>query len=668
MKKILCSLILVLTMLINVSSAFAYEYAPYVGDGILKATSVKLTDENGDVVTSLTGGEKVTASVRIKAGTESLTGSEKVSLILASYSEGFLEEVDIDTKTVSGAGDFTATVTVPVVEPGIRVFLWDEIDGGINARPLFSMGEIPAESKGIEQISIGGALIENFSADVYEYDVTVNAGYTSWPEIVVYTGNTASNVNAQYEGVFPLSTLNKQVIDADGTPTGTSKVAVATIIAGDKVYKINVTQELPEITDVRFTYNNKKTGVDESWPEVKNIDVQISYNIQNPTWTSEFPGPNVESPTGMSEDRMNEYFEYLKDSELSNSTRAYPNYNFRYFFDLAPMLVGSQCILPERLGTSTGPTTAKETNDYMTFTINRSARIYAYVGSSSSALNKNDGWVEPANEIYVSSKKAVRGIFARTMGSSTNAYSTYVVAPMKYLDVKVNPGETQTVTIPKGNAIGYTFIKFNESSTLASNPSFKYGDTVVNTLVMELHKPVLRDNFAEGDDRYKIYTSAQPETSLSTSDKPYEATGNVIYASSMITNAAGYVPVTYDERFEGAQFIRLRGKMPELQYIKFDLSGPAKIYILTNLTSEEDFTKFKACLDGYKVMGYGEEKLITFYNTANGKEISYVLPEKTSLEKEYYMDSGETQTITLDFSSMSFPDNKIVSILVQPLN
>ena len=133
MKKYLSFLIVIFLLITNVLGAFAYNYAPYIGDGIVKATSVVFTDADGKVVTSLTPGETITATVRVKAGSDSLTGSEKVSLIVASYSKGFIEDVAIDTKTIKNATIMTKSIKVPDVEPGIRVFMWDEIDGSVNA-------------------------------------------------------------------------------------------------------------------------------------------------------------------------------------------------------------------------------------------------------------------------------------------------------------------------------------------------------------------------------------------------------------------------------------------------------------------------------------------------------------------------------------------------------
>ena len=47
MKKYLCFLITALILITNISGVFAFEYAPYIGDGIIKTTSVVFTDVDG---------------------------------------------------------------------------------------------------------------------------------------------------------------------------------------------------------------------------------------------------------------------------------------------------------------------------------------------------------------------------------------------------------------------------------------------------------------------------------------------------------------------------------------------------------------------------------------------------------------------------------------------
>ena len=112
----------------------------------------------------------------------------------------------------------------------------------------------------------------------------------------------------------------------------------------------------------------------------------------------------------------------------------------------------------------------------------------------------------------------------------------------------------------------------------------------------------------------------------------------------------------------------MRYDLGSLKFIKFDLTAPAKVYVLTNITSETDFENVKSCLEGWNVMGEGDDSLVSFYNIVNGNELTYKITEKTSFENTYYMDYGETQTVTLDFSDITFPSKKIIMVLVKPIN
>ena len=692
MKKYLSFLIVIFLLITNVLGAFAYNYAPYIGDGIIKSTSVVFTDADGKVVTSLTPGETITATVRVKAGSDSLTGSEKVSLIVASYSKGFIEDVAIDTKTIKNATIMTKSIKVPDVEPGIRVFMWDEIDGSVNARPLNKMGIVSAEASAIEQISVGGVLVEDFSPDVYEYDVTVNAGYISWPEVIAYTSNAATKVDATYEGNFPLSAPIRQKVDATEKVEGTSKTAVVTIMVGDKEYKINVTQEVPQITDIRLTYLNNSTKAEEVWPEVKNISVYMSTSIGEPKWTKELPGPNVESDKDMKNERKSEYYNFLKDYENSGASPMFAKGVFHYIYDMAPELLGAQQIIVEKDKAKPISTDSKE---YLEFTLERSARVYAYVGSNAANLNDETGWTLYQNLIYPSDQKGVRGAVARYIGSSEDAYSHKLIRPAKYQDFVVKPGEKVTVTIPKGNEIGFTFIKYFESSNIVENFSYKYGSTTPDTFeICLLDKPLLANSEVAED---RLYVKYRPLGGLKTSvneDIVAKGSGNVLFGTSPFSDNAGYVPVSYDERFDGAQLLRMKYDLKNLKYIKFDLTAPAKVYILTDITGD-NFENLKGCLEGWNVMGEGTENLMNLYNivgkatsdklldedgnqlyTSAGdieyqkinSKLSNKITEKTSFEKTYYLDYGEKETVNLDFSGMAFPTKKIIMVLVQPLN
>ena len=665
MKKYLCFLITALILITNISGVFAFEYAPYIGDGIIKTTSVVFTDVDGNVVTTPVPGQVITATVRVKAGTESLTGTEKTSLVLASYSKGMIKEIKVDTKNVANATVMSQSITVPDVEPGIRVFMWDEVDGLANARPLNKMGIVSEEASEIEQISVGGILIEGFSPDVYEYDVTVNAGYVSWPEIIAYTSNTATKVDATYEGNFPLSAPYRQKVDATAEVQGTSETAVATIKVGDKEYKINITQEIPQITDVRLTYQKSDTKVDEVWPDVKNISVYMSASIGEPAWNDSLPGPNIESDIDISDERKSEYYNFLKDYETSGASPMFAKGVFHYIYNMEPELAGAQQIIVEK--DKAKP--ASGSDDYFEFTIERSARVYAYVGTNASALNETTGWNLYQNLIYPSDQVAVRGAIARYIGSSDDAYSHKLIRPVKYKDFIVEPGEKAVVKIPKGNEVGYTFVKYFESNNVITNASYQYGTKAVTKSESYLfEKPILANKNLTGTDLYLKYKPSTGLTTSLTSDVVANGTGNVLFATSPFSDYPGYVPVTFDERFDNAKTLRMRYDLGSLKFIKFDLTAPAKVYVLTNITSETDFENVKSCLEGWNVMGEGDDSLVSFYNIVNGNELTYKITEKTSFENTYYMDYGETQTVTLDFSDITFPSKKIIMVLVKPIN
>ena len=674
MKKYLSFLIVVFLLVTNAMGAFAYNYAPYIGDGIIKATSVVFTDGNGEVVTSLTPGQEITATVRVKAGSEfdnlmSTVLDKTVTLIVASYSKGFIKEIKTEKKPIGNATVLSTSITVPDDEPGIRVFMWDDVKSSINARPLSNFGVVSAEASEIEQISVGGVLIEDFSPDVYEYDVTVNAGYISWPEVIAYTSNAATKVDATYEGNFPLSAPIRQKVDATEKVKGTSKTAVATIKVGNKEYKINITQEGPQITDIKLTYQ-KSANVDEVWPDVKNISVYMSTSIGEPKWTKELPGPNIESE--IDDERKSEYYNFLKDYEKSGASPMFAKGVFHYIYDIAPELLGAQQIIVEK-----DKAKPASSDDYLEFKIERSARVYAYVGSNAANLNEKTGWTLYQNLIYTSDEKGVRGAVARYIGSSENAYSHKLIRPAKYQDFVVKPGEKVTVKIPKGNEIGFTFIKYFENSNIVTNASYQYDTKDVTTSESYLlYKPLLANKELTGTDLYLKYIPSAGLTTSHTTDVVAKGTGNVLFGVSPFDDYEGYIPVSYDDRFDGAQTFRMRSDLKNLKYIKFDLTAPAKVYILTDITGN-DFENLKGCLDGWNVMGDREEGLIKFYNIVDGnkfynivdgKELSFKPTEKTSFEKTYYIDYGETETVNLIFSGMSFPTEKIIMVLVQPLN
>ena len=202
MKRVVFAFLILWALAAVEPCAYAYTYGAYVTDGVVKATPVVVSDSSDEAVTALTAGESVKASVLVKPGSSS-TGSAEVCLILATYAGGVLDELTCKKQTVSSEVEIkTDYLTVPSgSNPGVRVYLWD---GDLSAQPLAAVGTVGAASA-VQQILVGGTAVEDFSSDTYEYDVTVSAGYTDWPDIVVLTDNLASGVGISRAGKFPLS-------------------------------------------------------------------------------------------------------------------------------------------------------------------------------------------------------------------------------------------------------------------------------------------------------------------------------------------------------------------------------------------------------------------------------------------------------------------------------
>ena len=91
MKKIFTALALGIIFMLETSGAFAYEFKPYVGDGLIKATSaeVKLYNESGDEVSQISEASKVSAECYVKPGSD-FDSALEVSLIAAAYKENIL--------------------------------------------------------------------------------------------------------------------------------------------------------------------------------------------------------------------------------------------------------------------------------------------------------------------------------------------------------------------------------------------------------------------------------------------------------------------------------------------------------------------------------------------------------------------------------------------------
>ena len=93
-----------------------------------------------------------------------------------------------------------------------------------------------------------------------------------------------------------------------------------------------MTQAVPQITDVDFTEYGEK------------VAVSVQYDVTNPIWTDELPGPNKEA-IGPDIDTVSRYCTGVK--ELENLSLPYTdktqNNNITFFlFNISPELLNSQ--------------------------------------------------------------------------------------------------------------------------------------------------------------------------------------------------------------------------------------------------------------------------------------------------------------------------------------
>lgn len=647
MRRILSAIVLFIAIILEIPYVYAYEYIPYTGDGIIRASSVTLTDSDGERINSLTPGETVTASIRVRPGSGSLTGTEKVSLIIASYSDGFFEDMNTLAKTITSAEVLTASIIVPDVNPGIRVFLWDEATGGINARPLFKMGEFNTDTSEVEQITVGGEPIVDFSADVYEYDVMVNAGYMCWPDIMVYTSDAMTNVKAEYKGNFPLSKPIHQYINSNVPAEGISETATAVITAGNKTYRINIRQEVPQITDVYVKHWASATSAEDEYEYWSESQAKVSYDIQNPVWSADAPGPNVEN-TNPSDGAQNNYETQLKyyitsADDLEGYSPVFSDRTAWVSYDICPELLGSQQILLP----NSNNYVVKGVPDYCTFTIDRSARIYVYAGSTTSF---DETWKLAYNKMYSKNSSGTYYTMVRYFSTGKTSNSSNDNLMMYYKDFEVDPGSKCTITMPSGSSPYRTYIQYKDTD-FVTNAVYRDGEGTTEIDTVYFGKPFYR--LGENGD-YSRFASA------GSNKMPALGTGNIMYGSSLFSNKPEAVPVEFfDDSLEGAVALRLKysgtsTNMQGVTNIEFDLSAPAQVYVFTNISSSLEYLKNNCFTesDGWHVLG-GEDELAIKYKTNNDGSAFSTLYKNSSFTKSFYTENGDITHVNIDFTGMN---------------
>lgn len=650
MKKILISLLLSVMLIMQIPCAFAYEYTPYVGDGVISVTPVKViyekevSESSFEEVDDITDATVVTASCNVKTGSE-YDGSElKVSLVVVGYKGKFLRSFNSESVTFTSADEGVKKLTTQLdIEnkdiDGVKVYLWDSVE---NAKPVFNKGVPGSDDNTIDGIIVGGEAVE-IDPDTKTGAVEVNAGYVEWPDVVVLTNDSSADVKVDLKGAFPLSKPLHTILESNVGVMGESETAVATITVGDEVYTVEVTQAVPQITNVKFRkYKaNMATTAEEYYTDKQ---LKIQYDVQNPVWTDAFPGPDVEDSTLRSQD----YYKTI--NTLENVSWAYSDtlgnnsQNAMFFDNIAPELLGSQFFANSWVSTSNTSTI----DDAFKFTIDRSARVYMAYRDGSTLLDSS--WKRVYNNMYPSNNAMYGRMFYEMRINPTATTHTYQVGYGNMVfakDFYVKPGETLDISLPAGKNVPRIFLKYFDTE-FVTNASYTADGSKKTAATYYLAQPNLRDEELMTD-RYQLYTS-----NSSTTVPLFKGTGNILNATSTFfeTDKRQFALVTVPDELVGATAFRTPYTLSGTVKYEFDISQSARVYVFTNAgneTGNTDVDTIKASLgDDWNNTDFEGDVAIGYRVDDNNVYVG--ITNESSFYRDYIVqpDDGGKVSITLD--------------------
>lgn len=669
MKKTLVSLMLCVMIVVTmIPCTFAYEYTPYIGDGVVCSTPVTVKFEkevlDGDissfeVVEEIADATKITASSKVKPGTEFDGSDVEVSLIVVGYKGMFFKDFAIASATFTsldnGVKSLSAELDVSTLDvDGVKVYLWDSVD---NARPMLNRGVPGSNDNAIDGIIIGGETVD-IDPNTNTGSIEVNAGYVEWPDVIVLANDISADVKVDLKGTFPLSKPVHTMIDSNTGVMGTSETGVVTVKIGNETYTIDVTQKTPQITNVQFRkYKaNMSTSSVEYYTDKQ---LRIQYDVQNPVWTKDFPGPDVED----SRNRSQDYYKVI--NTLENVSWAYSDtlgnnsQNAMFFDNIAPELLGAQFFATPWVSTSNTTTI----DDCFKFTIDRSARVYMAYKDGSSLLDSS--WSRVYSNMF-DSKNAMYGrMFYEMRINPTSTTHTYQVANGNVLyakDFYVEPGETCNISLPAGKNTPKIFVKYMDTE-FVTNSSYTVNSKTTSATTLYTTQPNYRDD-DEVTDKYKLYTA------LSDTTVPlYLGSGNVIYATAPFyeTDKREFALITVPEELIGAMTLRTPFTVSGTVKYDFDISQSARVYVFTNAgneTGNTDVNTIKASLgedwnntefDGNIAIGYRINDNNVYKGITNG----------SSFYHDYIVQPDEIGKVSITLEGIT-GDTRII-IAVKPL-
>ena len=665
MKKILISLLLSVMLIMQIPCAFAYEYTPYVGDSVISVTPVKViyekevSETSFEEVDDITDATVVTASCNVKTGSE-YDGSElKVSLVVVGYKGKFLRSFNSESVTFTSADEGVKKLTTQLdIEnkdiDGVKVYLWDSVE---NAKPVFNKGVPGSDDNTIDGIIVGGEAVE-IDPDTKTGAVEVNAGYVEWPDVVVLTNDSSADVKVDLKGAFPLSKPLHTILESNVGVMGESETAVATITVGDEVYTVEVTQAVPQITNVKFRkYKaNMATTAEEYYTDKQ---LKIQYDVQNPVWTDAFPGPDVEDSTLRSQDYYKTINTLENVSWAYSDTLGIDSQNAMFFDNIAPELLGSQFFANSWVSTSNTSTI----DDAFKFTIDRSARVYMAYRDGTSLLDSS--WKRVYNNMYPSNNAMYGRMFYEMRINPTATTHTYQVAYGNMVfakDFYVKPGETLDISLPAGKNVPRIFLKYFDTE-FVTNASYTADGSKKTAATYYLAQPNLRDEELMTD-RYQLYTS-----NSSTTVPLFKGTGNILNATSTFfeTDKRQFALVTVPDELVGATTFRTPYTLSGTVKYEFDISQSARVYVFTNAgneTGNTDVDTIKASLgDDWNNTDFEGDVAIGYRVDDNNVYVG--ITNESSFYRDYIVqpDDGGKVSITLD----NITGDTIVIVVVDQL-
>ena len=665
MKKSLISLMLCVMLIMQIPCALAYEYTPYIGDGAVASTPVEVVFENAEasVVDNVSAATKVVASCKVKPGVEYDGSDVRVSLIVVGYKGIFFRDFEVSsvtfTATDNGVKTLSTTLDISAVEvDGVKVYLWDSVD---NARPMFNKGVPGSDNDAVEAIIIGGETVE-IDPDTNTGYVEVNAGYVEWPDVMVLTSDISADVKVDVEGAFPLSKPVHTLLNANTGVMGESETGVVTAKVGGETYTVYVTQKTPQITDVKFRKYSDIAGKSTAETYYSDTQVKIQYDVQNPKWTDELPGPNAEDTSK----RAGDYYNGVEALEgvtfaYSDTRGASAKQNGMILCNIHPELIGSQFI-------STPWTSSSNTNTSVTeaykFTVDRSCRVY-YQCRGTNLLDSS--WTRMYNHMHSKTGSLSQRIYYEMRCSETsNSLQIGTGHSVFYKDYDVNPGETCEIVLPVDTHAPKIFVKY-KNNDFVTNATYTTDSTkTISKTALVAHPYYKNPDLTIEEGLLNTLVGADYSVAKFYADK-----GNILFGTNVFEGDtySQYCVIDLPDEVVGATALVMPMTMTDVTKIEFDIDSSARVYVFTNIQSKlEDFKGVLGDTWNNTTFEYDDVTLTdndAAITTRASEKVNY-LYNLSSFYKDFVVQPDEGGHVSIPFPEGVGGSTRII-VMIKPL-